>query len=79
MLLSSLARRPIVTAGRLALRRPSGFSSFGICFFYTKPSFFQELQKMYSAFRFKFSALKVDIPAYCAIHSAENPLIGWTI
>ena len=30
----------------------------------------------YSAFRFNFSALKVDIPAYFAIHSAENPLIG---
>ena len=30
----------------------------------------------YSLFRFKFSALKLDFPAYCAIHSAENALIG---
>ena len=31
---------------------------------------------MYSAFRFKCSALKVGIPACCAIHVAENPLLG---
>ena len=30
----------------------------------------------YSAFRFKFSALKVYFPAYCAIHSAENLYLG---
>ena len=33
----------------------------------------------YSTFRFKISALKVDIPAYSAIHNAENPRLGLKI
>ena len=30
----------------------------------------------YSAFRIKLSALKVDSPAYCAMHSADKSLLG---
>ena len=30
----------------------------------------------YSMFRFNFSALKIEFPGYCAIHSAENPELG---
>ena len=32
--------------------------------------------KTYSLFRFKFSGPPRDFPGYCAIHSAENRLIG---
>ena len=30
----------------------------------------------YSAYRFKISALRTKYPGYCAIHTAENDLLG---